>query len=192
MLFDFIPLPFVAVAAVFFSIVLIETILSLRWVPFYMRSGIPVWRQSKPILKEQFEKASARMDGAEMSDKWYFTIVFKQIGPYELAFQNKSGEVTVGFRRRMTIRGIVKLDKSQNIVKIVTFFPWFILVLVALIFALVVFGPNYFQGLLEGNNLTFFVLSLLFIVGGIGWQIVSLRKINERILERLIEESRAK
>jgi hypothetical protein len=88
----------------------------------------------------------------------------------------------------MTVRGIVKLNNGQNAVKIVTFFPWSILV--PFIFLVGVFGPYYLPDLLKSINWSFPVV-ILVLITGIGWQIKTLRKINERILERFIEESRS-
>jgi hypothetical protein len=106
-----------------------------------------------------------------------------------LAFQNKVGEISLGFRRRMTIRGIIKLDKGQHAVKIVTFFPWFTLVL---LISPLVFGLDYYLGFLEDFHWTFLVLIPLFIVVIFGWHKRSVRRINEQILERFIDESRTK
>jgi hypothetical protein len=53
-----------------------------------------------------------------------------------------------------------------------------------------VFGPYYLPDLLKSINWSFPVV-ILVLITGIGWQIKTLRKINERILERFIEESRS-
>jgi hypothetical protein len=158
------------------------------WVPFYMRLGIPVWRQSARLLtKEQFWQAAAQLDGTDLPGKWYPTITFKRISQDEVAFRHKLWEVKVGIRFRAPVRGMVRLADDAYTVTVTNYLPWAspaaVLIFLWLFssFNRPEFGNNY--GWLFGA----FLLIIVAITMGV--QLIIFRQIDDRILAEIVGEN---
>ncbi|MCB8945500.1 MAG: hypothetical protein H6658_17255 [Ardenticatenaceae bacterium] len=167
---------------------LLETVLSALWLPFYMRLGIPVWRQSAQVLsREQFGRVAAQLDGTELTGTWYPDVMFKQISPHELAFRHKLGGVRRrGVRLRSPVRGMVRLQAEAYTVTVTNYLPW--VTPVVLLFFLWMFSPTNRPEFSSGSGLGFLIFLLLIMAVTIGLQLMVFRQINERILEQIVRD----
>ena len=167
---------------------LLETILSMLWVPFYMRLGIPVWWQKAPVRsKEQFWRTAKQLDGTGMLGTWYPTIVFKQISPNEVAFRHQLRESQRGFHFRSPIRGMIRLSAEAYSVTVINYLPWF--TPIAVLMFLWLFSSFNRPEFEDSTGFGVLVFLLLVIVVTFGLQLMIFRQISDRILEQIVRSN---
>jgi hypothetical protein len=168
---------------------LAESLLSVFWVPFYMRLGIPILRKRFSVLtKDEFRKTVFKLNDKEMAGEWYSDILFKRISPDELAYRSRQFETRKGglrFRFRSPVRGIVRLQEPYE-VTIAGYIPWS----TPLIFVMFIWIFS-FLGDAEGNpGYNLLAIVLVVIVATTVLQIVMYRHIGTRIQAYFTENYR--
>jgi hypothetical protein len=145
------PLLFFAVLFLFVLISLGEVICYLLWLPFYFRTGIPVFSAEIP-LPNAFQLT---LDIPQLEQKlkgfWGPRVVFKQLQPNEYAFRQS-------FTTRNPAVGLITFDTLRSTIIIKGYVYWSLLFFPVVIFVLALSVP---MGDFFWLILPFFVLIVL-------------------------------
>ena len=113
-----------------------EGILGLSWVPFYVRTGIPISIERFSIRKkENFEDVLLKLIDEGLIGTWYPSLEFMTLSDKELAFRNVLLETKKDWFFRLPIRGFIRLNSSNEVsIKGFLLSPIFILLFMGLQF----------------------------------------------------------
>lgn len=102
-----------------FVVAIGEFILSAFWVPFYFRFGIPLYRQSFRLAETppDLDLSIPQLEQQLPRNWWQSGVVFRRLGPYELAFRQK-------FNSRNPLHGRLQFDPLNQELSITGYFYW--------------------------------------------------------------------
>ena len=156
---------------------IIESLMSMFWVPFYIRLGLPAYIYRFPLpITSQLGKPISILEGQRISSSVYPTAVFQKISQNEVAFRSKLFEFKIGFRIRASFRGIIRLDAHSNTIAITGYLPWFYPFFAILLY-------YFFQAIDFGISLNVLFAIVMILALGAGVQILVFRHISKQIRE---------
>lgn len=138
-----------------------EVICALWWVPFYFRTGIPLYRRSfrfaeRPLIAA--DDLSGRFRGSIVASP----IIFHALGPSDIAFiENVFAPRLLSYTPVM--RGLIEIDEASRRVRVTGYLHWYPLAFSAL-FLSMGFGLSRDE---FGPSVLLFPLFLLLILGTI-------------------------
>lgn len=87
---------------------LMELVLSAVWAPFYFRYGIPLLRRRYAVPADlELGAAILQLEQNLLRSWWRPAVVFRRLGPTELAFRNRFGS-------RNPLQGLVRLEPGYG------------------------------------------------------------------------------
>jgi len=101
--------------AIVVAVALAELLLSGIWAPFYFRAGIPVFSRTLPYRGGRNRAVDADVLSKTFASSVVSSIVFRAIGPEEIAFRERLLQLTfIGYAPVM--RGLIRFDEySQQV-----------------------------------------------------------------------------
>ena len=113
---------------ILFFVAIAELILSGRWVPFYFRTGIPLFWRSFPFLEQP------TISPDTLSEKFHSgfadPLLFRVITPSEIAFRERFFSLRL-FSYTPVMHGLIRIDQLQHKVTVTGYANWFVIALAA-------------------------------------------------------------
>ena len=106
--------------------VIAELIISGRWLPFYFRTGIPLFRRSFRYTEHRAISPNSLSDeftGGGIT----VPLIFRSIGPNEIAFREKFFSLRL-FGYTTVMHGLIRVGNAQLQVSVTGYANWFPLV----------------------------------------------------------------
>ncbi len=133
-------MPFVIAFA---AIIIIESILQIRWNPGYFVTGIRLFNERIPAPKAARERMALNSLERDVAPLTWLDLVFKTLPDGRIAFRESYVPGFSGDMRRYypVMRGLVEVDARRNEIRVVGVCNWNVVIIPFILLAAVVYRP---------------------------------------------------